>query len=260
MSGSEPAGLTAEQEALVAEYVIGTLEAWQSRVFERTMEMDPALRAAVERLEADLAPLAALAPAEQPPAELWDRIDRAVDRISAPDVGTASPGAISPGAISNVVPLRRRQRVVQAWAVGASLAAAAFAAVALLPRTEPQRIMTVMVSDRSQSAVIAEFGPGGGIRLASIPPVGAQPGQVLPPVPGDRVQELWVLPPGASAPTSLGLLPSQAGREVRVTAPAVRPVVGMLIEITLEPPGGSPTGRPTGPVQFIGRLVEAASS
>ena len=254
MSGSEPAGLSAEQEALVAEYVIGTLEAWQSRVFERTMEADPALRAAVERLEADLAPLAALAPAEQPPAELWDRIDRAVDRISAPDASAASPGASS-----NVVPLRR-QRVVQAWAIGASLAAAAFAAVALLPRTEPQRIMTVMVSDRSQSAVIAEFGPGGGIRLASIPPVGAQPGQVLPPVPGDRVQELWVLPPGASAPTSLGLLPSQAGREVRVTAPTVRPVAGMLIEITLEPPGGSPTGRPTGPVQFIGRLVEAASS
>jgi anti-sigma-K factor RskA len=31
----------------------------------------------------------------------------------------------------------------------------------------------------------------------------------------------------------------------------------MLIEITLEPPGGSPTGRPTGPIQFIGRLAPA---
>jgi anti-sigma-K factor RskA len=31
----------------------------------------------------------------------------------------------------------------------------------------------------------------------------------------------------------------------------------MLIEISLEPPGGSPTGRPTGPILFIGRLAAA---
>jgi anti-sigma-K factor RskA len=34
----------------------------------------------------------------------------------------------------------------------------------------------------------------------------------------------------------------------------------MLIEITLEPPGGSPTDRPTGPIQFIGRLAPATGS
>ena len=255
MSGSEPAALSAEEEALVTEYVVGTLEAWQSRVFERTMETNPALRAAVDRLEADLAPLTALAPAEQAPADMWERIDRAVDRGDA-----TSPGVTNPGVTNNVVPLQRRERAVRAWAVGASLAAAAFAALAFLPRTEPPRTMTVMVSDRSQSAVIAEFNPRGEIRLASIPPVGAQPGEALPPVPDDRVQQLWVLPPGATVPTSLGLLPPIRGGEVRVTAPAVRPVAGMLIEITLEPPGGSPTGRPTGPVRFIGRLVEARSS
>lgn len=252
MSGSEPAALSAEEEALVTEYVVGTLEAWQSRIFERTMETNPALRAAVDRLEADLAPLTALAPAEQAPADVWERINRAVDRVGAPDA--ADPGA------GNVVPLQRRERAVRAWAVGASLAAAAFAALAFLPRAEPPRTMTVMVSDRSQSAVIAEFNPRGEIRLASIPPVGTRPGEALPPVPDDRVQQLWVLPPGATAPTSLGLLPPIQGGEVRVTAPAVRPVAGMLIEITLEPPGGSPTGRPTGPVRFIGRLVEARSS
>jgi anti-sigma-K factor RskA len=34
----------------------------------------------------------------------------------------------------------------------------------------------------------------------------------------------------------------------------------MLIEITLEPPGGSPIGRPTGPIQFIGRLAPASGT
>ena len=36
-----------------------------------------------------------------------------------------------------------------------------------------------------------------------------------------------------------------------------RPDAGHIFEITAEPPGGSPTGRPTGPILFIGRLQPA---
>ena len=64
--------------------------------------------------------------------------------------------------------------------------------------------------------------------------------------------QLWALPPGATAPTSLGLIP--AAGQITVTPETIRPQPGMLIEISLEPPGGSTTGRPTGPVLFIGRL------
>jgi anti-sigma-K factor RskA len=39
--------------------------------------------------------------------------------------------------------------------------------------------------------------------------------------------------------------------------PALQP--DQLFEITLEPPAGSPTGRPTGPIQFIGRAVKLAT-
>jgi anti-sigma-K factor RskA len=35
--------------------------------------------------------------------------------------------------------------------------------------------------------------------------------------------------------------------------PALRP--NQLFELTLEPATGSPTGKPTGPIQFIGRAV-----
>jgi anti-sigma-K factor RskA len=72
------------------------------------------------------------------------------------------------------------------------------------------------------------------------------------------VLQLWALPQGATAPTSLGLIPPE-GR-VTVTPDAIRPEPGMLIEISLEPPGGSPTGRPTGPILFIGRLTAAGAS
>jgi anti-sigma-K factor RskA len=72
------------------------------------------------------------------------------------------------------------------------------------------------------------------------------------------VLQLWALPQGATAPTSLGLIPPE-GR-VTVTPSAISPEPGMLIEISLEPPGGSPTGRPTGPILFIGRLAPAQGS
>jgi anti-sigma-K factor RskA len=72
------------------------------------------------------------------------------------------------------------------------------------------------------------------------------------------VLELWALPQGATAPTSLGLIPAD-GR-ITVRPATITPQAGMLIEITLEPPGGSPIGRPTGPIQFIGRLAPATGS
>ena len=110
--------------------------------------------------------------------------------------------------------------------------------------------MTVLLTSREQPAWLVEADPDGALRLAA---VNRQP------VPPDRVMQLWALPQGATAPTSLGLIAPEAGQH-SVSTTAVRPAPGMLIEITLEPPGGSPTGRPTGPVLFIGRLSPARSS
>jgi anti-sigma-K factor RskA len=106
-------------------------------------------------------------------------------------------------------------------------------------------LMTVLLTRQDQPAWLVEA-EGGALRLAALNP------QPLPP---DRVMQLWALPQGATAPTSLGLIPPQ-GR-LTVTPATLRPEPGMLIEISLEPPGGSPTGRPTGPILFIGRLAPA---
>jgi anti-sigma-K factor RskA len=111
-------------------------------------------------------------------------------------------------------------------------------------------LMTVLLTSRDQPAWLVEAEPGGALRLAA---VNRQP------VPQDRAMQLWALPQGATAPTSLGLIAPEAG-QYSVSTTAVRPEPGMLIEITLEPPGGSPTGRPTGPILFIGRLAAARSS
>jgi anti-sigma-K factor RskA len=68
------------------------------------------------------------------------------------------------------------------------------------------------------------------------------------------VYELWALPQGA-APKSLGVIPP--GAIVRVPLPATAEELLTSIPalaVSLEPPGGSPTGQPTGPVLFSGSI------
>lgn len=224
-----------DREALAGEYVLGTLDARAAAAVERAMATDPALRAAIAAWEARLAPLTTLATPEAPPPDLWDRIEAAL-----------------PGAAARAP---RPQGVPRWWrflAVASTAAACGLLALVFLPppeRAEAPRMMTVLLSSRDQPAWLVEAERDGAIRLASL---NAQP------VPSDRVLQLWALPQGATAPTSLGLIPPE-GR-ITVTPAQIRPEPGMLIEISLEPPGGSPIGRPTGPVLFIGRLTAAGGA
>jgi len=238
MSGTLPTD-PRERDVLAGEFVLGTLDAATAARVVDGLATDPALREAVAAWEARLAPLAALTPPEAPPADLWDRIEA---RIAPSPVPVLRPRPWN------------RLSIWRGWAIGATAVAAGLALFAVQPRAPETRFMTVMVSDRSQAAWMAEVDRNGALQLAAIRPVGAE----IAPTPADRVMQLWALPPGATAPTSLGLLPRDGGR-VSIPQPAVKPVPGMLIEISLEPPGGSPTGRPTGPILFIGRLSEAGS-
>jgi anti-sigma-K factor RskA len=222
-----------EREALAGEYVVGTLDARMAAEVLAALPSHAELREAVAAWEARLAPLTELAPPEAPPPDLWRRIESAL-----------------PGADPAPRPApRRRFGLWQGWAIGASAVAAGLAAfVVLQPPPEP-RLMTVLLTSRDQPAWVVEAAPGGALTLASVN---------TRPVDPDRVLQLWALPQGATAPTSLGLIPAE-GR-LTVTPAGLRPQPGMLIEISLEPPGGSTTGRPTGPVLFIGRLSAAGSS
>ena len=218
------------RDALAAEYVLGTLEAREAAEVARALERDADLAAAVARWDARFAPLTALTLPEAPPPDLWSRIEAALDPTPRP-------------------PARRAW--FDAWKLGTFGAAAVAAGLAafLLLRPPPQpQLMTVLLTEREQPAWLVQA-DAEGLRLAALN---------TRPAPPDRVLELWALPQGAAAPTSLGLIPHDGRLTVRPAT--IRPHPGMLIEITLEPPGGSPTGRPTGPVQFIGRLAPALGS
>jgi anti-sigma-K factor RskA len=71
-----------------------------------------------------------------------------------------------------------------------------------------------------------------------------------------RAIELWLIPAGDTRPRSLGLI--QAGQPIRLDIPpdlARRLTPDAALAVSLEPPGGSPTGLPTGPVVALGKLT-----
>ena len=73
--------------------------------------------------------------------------------------------------------------------------------------------------------------------------------------PSDRDFELWAIAPGAAHAQPLGIVPASGRLALGVLPEAVRD--GATLAISIEPRGGSPTGRPTGPVVFAGTLIAA---
>ena len=224
MTPEQQAAAEDEKQGLAAEYVLGTLDAAEARA----VRDNPAMAVAVAEWEARLAPLLVLMPPEAPPPDLWARIEQTL-------------GGPAPVASAMRIPWFSRF-----WAVGATAVAAGLAVLMVTQRPEPAPLMTVLLTSQEAPAFLVEADRGGEIRLAALNNQA---------VPEGRVRELWALPMGATAPTSLGLVPADGRISVRPAS--IRPEPGMLIEITLEPPGGSPIGRPTGPILFIGRLLPA---
>jgi len=70
--------------------------------------------------------------------------------------------------------------------------------------------------------------------------------------------ELWLVQESLGAPKSLGII-DEEGSASHPTLAAFKPDVikSATYAVSLEPEGGSPTGQPTGPVLFAGKLIPA---
>ncbi len=160
--------------------------------------------------------------------------------------------SIAPSARVRRALLRRlfpRPRRARAW-LGGLVAAAALAALAFLGLrlVEPAPLVPVEIAAEDGAlAIAASFDPDAG-RLAVERLEGAAP-------PG-RVLELWLIA-GEAAPVSIGVLPEDGVAAFVLGSGLASLVPGATLAVSEEPPGGSPTGAPTGAVLATGAVPEA---
>ncbi|HTW29891.1 MAG TPA: anti-sigma factor [Acetobacteraceae bacterium] len=229
-----------ERDLLAAEYVLGTLDAAAAASLAVQAREDPDLAAAIAAWEARLSPLARLAPPVEPPPGVWDRLEASAGLRPAEVV---RPAARAPA------PRRRfwQEAAPWRWATAAGFAVAAVLLVVLLtrPPSGPHGAAALLPTSGT-GGFLAETGPGGSLQLSAVRPFAVPQGKDL---------ELWALPPGATQPVSLGVVPHAAQR-LAVAHPTVRLTAATQLMVSLEPRGGSPTGKPTGPVLFAGTLED----
>jgi anti-sigma-K factor RskA len=217
-------------DSLAAEFVLGTLDAQEREQVAARRLRDAELDRAVIYWEQRLGPLAELVLEAPPPNGVYEKIER---RIAA-------------AGFDGGLELSRRLR---RWRLGAAGAAALAACLALalgvsqFRRAPPQDYVAVLEKGANSVGFLLTLDPAS--RTLAVRPIAVQ-------AEAGKSYELWLIAPKAG-PRSYGLANPTTG--------GVKSVEGSLDEaeqatwaISLEPEGGSPTGKPTGPVVFEGRF------
>ncbi|MDI3399523.1 anti-sigma factor [Pseudomonas sp. V88_4] len=222
-----------ERDELASEYVLGTLSAEARAEVQRRLPNEPELQAAVDAWERRLLELTDLAPAHQPSSQLWQRIERSVGQLThkvAPEISWWNRLSLWRGLSA------------------AGLAATLLLGSILLTQTTPKPsflVVLVAPQDKAPGWVIQASNP----REIQLIPLGVVE------VPTDKALEFWTKADGWQGPVSLGLVkPGQALSIPLDKLPPLQP--NQLFELTLEGATGSPIGKPTGPIQAIGRAVK----
>jgi len=277
-------------DALAAEYVLGTLTAEEREGVELLAAEDAALAERIAYWERRLGTLEAMVEPVEPPPDLWDKIRARVAEASPgaevflPEVAPAAPARRVPSRPPrNVILLSQR---VKRWRGIAAVAAAAAALLLivggierflpeLLPPELRRPVETKIVEkevEKIVERVVEVPQPAPGRFVAVLQRDAGAPAflmtvdvanrtftvrRVTPPEAG-RSHELWLVSNRFPAPRSLGLIGADEFTQRQALA-AYDPdtINDATYAVSLEPEGGSPTGVPTGPVLFTGKLVEA---
>ena len=275
--------------ALAAEYALGTLDADERAQVATMIAADKEFAAIVQAWEFRLGVLNQMVGSVEPRPLVWDNIRRAIGHgEQAPLVLPGAPPPIAPAEAndnvvaaplrpaaegSNVIQLNSR---IRRWRNVASFASAIAAALLVMvglqvyqpdalpdsirpkPRTQVVEVKTPPAA-AAQYVALLQSGTGSpafiltvdaATRNFTVRKVGAQP-EV------GKSYELWIVSDKLQRPRSLGVIgsgdftarPVLSGYDAEIVNQAT-------FAVSVEPPGGSPSGAPTGPVVFSGKLIE----
>lgn len=223
------------REALASRYVLGTMPRLARARFDRLIAGDAVLCAEVRAWAEIFASVDAAETPVAPPPRVW----RAIEAQLGP-----------------AMPLRAPVRAgwwqsLTLWRGAAALATAVAAALLIyvgmveLRSARPLPTVVAVLMDKDGAPVwIARSESRNVVNIATLR---------HQPMDSRHSYELWAIA-GSAPPKPLGLLaPGLPGGQA-IDAAAVPPTGGVLA-ISLEPAGGSPTGKPTGPVLFQGKVI-----
>ena len=228
-------------DRLAAEYVAGLLRGSARRRLEALLPAHPALRAAVRAWQERLMPLTSVIEPQQPSAMVWPRIEQRLHGgpVSAP--ATAASGW---------------WRQLAFWRGFSALAGVAALVLAVM-LANPGPVQPPIIVVLSAAAPEPGAAPGAVAPASFVASISADGrSMVTKPITNVRLQadrslELWSLP-ASGAPRSLGLIAADKASVVQR---------GKVLEgtdafaVTLEAAGGSPDGKPHGPVLYVGKLT-----
>jgi anti-sigma-K factor RskA len=216
-------------ELIAAEYALGLLSGAERAAAERRLANEPAFARLVSGWEQRLAPLVAEIDEVSPPPGVWDRIATALPSQSETRPGLWSSLAFWRG-----------------FGLVSALAAACLALVIYFGALKSGEPLVAAIDGGGHHHFVATVDDQRST-IAVMPAAFANDGN-------GRVPELWLIPSGGK-PLAVGLL--RADRTVTIALPAAlsaHAVRDSVLAVSLEPPGGSPTGEPTGPVIASGKL------
>ncbi|MEP7312811.1 MAG: anti-sigma factor [Pseudomonadota bacterium] len=216
-------------DSVAGAYVLGSLSPRARRRFNRLLQTDAAARASCDRWEERLAGLYLALPSVRPEAGTWPAILARLDARARSGTGQR--------------PARLKQ-LLAAMIVGASLALGWF-----YYQQNMAPVYTALVADQAGAGMWDFSAPANASKLTVHT---HRPGLV----PANQAYELWALPGGGGTPVSLGLISPSGDINVLALQEGQRRALQMAnqIAISVEPPGGSPTGAPTGPVIHVAPL------
>jgi anti-sigma-K factor RskA len=233
--------ISPDDDFAAAEYALGTLDASERATLAARRLREPELDEAIRAWEERLAPLAEAAPEVEPPRDLLPAIEA---RIRG-----APPEAAANAA---VVTLRRSLARWRVAAIAASIIAAMLAIGFFVREATRQAVPREYVAILQKDAASPAFEVTVNLdkQELTVRPVAAR-------APPGKSYELWIIDAKLGAPRSLGVV-GETPRAANLSAydPAV--VADATYAVTVEPPGGSPDGKPSGPPVFVGKLIPVA--
>lgn len=214
------------RRALAADYAIGLMGSAARRRFEQLLLDDAALRAELAHWQDTLATLTESLPEQPVPDRVWHGITARIE----PQV-------------LHVPEKRAFWNWLRVTAALCSMVVLVF--LGSLYNRDDARYSATLLSADAQPALKVEAHAD----YLQVEPL------TLAAVDSDRSLELWAIPADGK-PISLGVIPAAGKGKVELNE-AQKVLIGkpVALAVTLESKGGSPTGKPTGPVLYQGALA-----